>query len=156
MNALSLPGITYAEAFAFLRSSSQASIYISKRYMDPLINAFEHIKLVSGIAASELKRNKPGVQHHCKWQYFSSSRSASGWRLCFVEQKSWISWERFPSPAPCSPQPTSRVPGAARPEAGRTLHSCPGFIIQSLSIGKVRFADWVFFVSNSAGCLIFL
>ena len=74
MNTLSLPLITYVEAFAFLHLSSQASIYTSKRYMGPLIKVFEHIKLVSGITASELKQNKPGVQHHRKWKYFSYSR----------------------------------------------------------------------------------
>lgn len=57
---MSLPLITYAEAFAFLHFSGQASIYSSKTYMDLLIKVFEHIKLVSGITASELKPNKSG------------------------------------------------------------------------------------------------
>lgn len=157
--------ITYAEAFAFLHLSSQASIYTSKRYMGPLIKVFEHIKLVSGITASELKQNKPGVQRHCKWKYFSCSKSASGWQLCFVKQKSCISWNDgvFPSLLPALPslvapprlgpwvhvQPTGR-------QRGQNTAQLPKVCNSVLIHWKGMFCRPAFFVGNSAGCLIFL
>lgn len=127
-SALCLPLITFAEAFAFLPLRRQASVYTSKSYMHTPIKAFEHINLVSGITASELKQNKSGVQCHCKWKYFSY-RSPSGWQLCFAAHKSCISWDDsvFPSLLPALPRhawvPQSCAAGA-RQSTARLPKAC--------------------------------